>query len=112
MHIEPGLVTGTKLVLGYATGMAVGGVALKLAVETVREKGIASFLVRTGVATALVFTFLRSCRIIRSGCPKCTSSSARHCSCCSVQRQLRSDWRSAFWCKACASCRPTYRNMA
>ncbi|WGR93264.1 energy-coupling factor ABC transporter permease [Bradyrhizobium sp. ISRA443] len=57
MHIEPGLVTGTKLVLGYATGMAVGGVALKLAVETVREKGIASFLVRTGVATALVFTF-------------------------------------------------------
>jgi len=57
MHIEPGLVTGTKLVLGYATGMAVGGVALKLAVETVREQGIASFLVRTGVATALVFTF-------------------------------------------------------
>ena len=57
MHIEPGIVTGAKLVLSYATGIAAGGVALKLAVETVREQGIASFAVRTAATTALVFTF-------------------------------------------------------
>jgi ABC-type Co2+ transport system permease subunit len=44
-------------VLSYATGIAAGGVALKLAVETVREQGIASLVVRTAVTTALVFSF-------------------------------------------------------
>lgn len=57
MHIEPGIVTGAKLVLSYATGIAAGGVALKLAVQTTREQGIASFAVRTAATTALVFTF-------------------------------------------------------
>jgi len=57
MHIEPGIVTGAQLVLSYATGIAAGGVACKLAVETVREQGIASFAVRTVATTALVFTF-------------------------------------------------------
>src|SRR5689334_23797344 len=57
MHIEPGVVTGAKLVLSYATGIAAGGVALKLAVETVREQGVVSFAVRTLATTALVFTF-------------------------------------------------------
>jgi hypothetical protein len=57
MHIEPGIVTGAKLVLSYATGIAAGGVALKLAVDTMREQGIASFAVRTVATTGLVFTF-------------------------------------------------------
>jgi ABC-type Co2+ transport system permease subunit len=57
MHIEPGIVTGAKLVLSYATGIAAGGVALKLAVETVREQGIVSLAVRTLATTVLVFTF-------------------------------------------------------
>ncbi len=57
MHIEPGIVTGAKLVLSYATGIAAGGVACKLAVETMREQGIASFAVRTLTTTGLVFTF-------------------------------------------------------
>lgn len=57
MHIEPGLVSEAKLVLSYATGVAVGGVALKLAADTVREQGIASLIVRTVVTTALVFAF-------------------------------------------------------
>lgn len=57
MHIEPGIVTGAKLVLSYATGVAAGGVALKLAVDTVREQGVASFVVRTVATTALVFSF-------------------------------------------------------
>jgi ABC-type Co2+ transport system permease subunit len=57
MHIEPGVVEGAKLVLSYATGVVAGGFAIKLAAETVREQGIASFAVRTVVATALVFSF-------------------------------------------------------
>ncbi|WP_375307985.1 energy-coupling factor ABC transporter permease [Bradyrhizobium sp. A11] len=57
MHIEPGLVTGAKLVLSYATGIAAGGVALKLAAQTVREQGIGSFAARTLATTVLVFTF-------------------------------------------------------
>ncbi|MGY3610318.1 MULTISPECIES: energy-coupling factor ABC transporter permease [unclassified Bradyrhizobium] len=57
MHIEPGIVTGAKLVLSYATGIASAGVAWKLAVETVREQGIASFAARTVATTGLVFTF-------------------------------------------------------
>ena len=57
MHIEPGVVSGAKLVLSYATGIAVGGVALKLAVETVREQGITSFAARTLATTGLVFVF-------------------------------------------------------
>ena len=57
MHIEPEIVTGAKLVLSYATGIAAGGVALKLAADAVREQGIASFVVRTVATTALVFSF-------------------------------------------------------
>ena len=57
MHIEPGLVSDAKLVLSYATGIAVGGVALKLAVETLREQGIISFAARTLATTGLVFVF-------------------------------------------------------
>jgi ABC-type Co2+ transport system permease subunit len=57
MHIEPGIVTGAKLVLGYATGIAAGGVALKLAVETARRQGIVSFALRTVATTGLVFSF-------------------------------------------------------
>lgn len=57
MHIEPGIVTGAKLVLSYATGIAAGGVAVRLAAETVREQGVASFVVRTLATTGLVFTF-------------------------------------------------------
>jgi len=57
MHIEPGLVDGAKLTLSYATAAAAGGFAVKLASETVREQGIASFAVRAIVAAALVFSF-------------------------------------------------------
>ena len=57
MHIEPEIVTGAKLVLSYATGIAAGGVALKLSVDAVREQGVASFVVRTVATTALVFSF-------------------------------------------------------
>ncbi|MGY4412475.1 hypothetical protein ACVWW4_004211 [Bradyrhizobium sp. LB7.1] len=43
MHIEPGIVTGAKLVWSYATGIATGRIAAKLVVETIRERGSLSF---------------------------------------------------------------------
>jgi ABC-type Co2+ transport system permease subunit len=57
MHIEPGIVDGTKIVLSYATAVAAGGYAVKLAADTAREQGFSSLAVRTAVTTALVFCF-------------------------------------------------------
>src|SRR5215471_3755642 len=57
MHIEPGIVDGTKIVLSYATAAAAGGYAAKLAADTVRGQGAVSFAIRTAATTALVFCF-------------------------------------------------------
>jgi len=57
MHIEPGVVDGTKIVLSYATAAAAGGYALKLAGQSAREQGVSSLAVRTVATTALVFSF-------------------------------------------------------
>src|SRR5215813_12666400 len=57
MHIEPGIVDGTKIVLSYATAAAAGGYALKLAGETVREQGLPSTVIRTVATTLLVMFF-------------------------------------------------------
>lgn len=57
MHIEPGIGTGAKLGLSYATGLAAGCVAAKLVVENMRERGALSFAVQAMAATGLVFTF-------------------------------------------------------
>ncbi len=55
MHIEPGLVAGAKALLGAATAAAAGAVALKLAWEAARERGLPSLAARGAVATALAF---------------------------------------------------------
>lgn len=57
MHIEPALVAGAKALLGAVTAAASGAVALKLAWEAVRERGLPSLMARTAAATALTFTF-------------------------------------------------------
>jgi ABC-type Co2+ transport system permease subunit len=57
MHIEPGIVDGTRIALSYATAAAAGGYAIKLAAGSVRERGLASLAVRTVATTALVFSF-------------------------------------------------------
>lgn len=57
MHIEPGLVSPEKIWLSYVTGAAAGGYALKLAADAVAERGLASLVLRSAAATALVFTF-------------------------------------------------------
>lgn len=57
MHIEPGLVDGTKIVLSYATAAAAAGYTLKLAWSAILESGLPSLLSRSLIATALVFSF-------------------------------------------------------
>ncbi len=57
MHIEPGIVSGAKIVLSYATAAASLGIAAKLAADSVRESGFAALVLRSVIATALVFTF-------------------------------------------------------
>ena len=57
MHIEPGLVDGTKIVLSYATAAASLGYALKLSFDTLRQAGAGALLLRSALAAALVFGF-------------------------------------------------------
>jgi ABC-type Co2+ transport system permease subunit len=57
MHIEPGIVDGTKIVLSYATATAACGYAVKLAGQAVREQGSVSFALRASATMALVFAF-------------------------------------------------------
>jgi cobalt uptake protein with substrate-specific transmembrane region len=57
MHIEPGIVDGTKIVLSYATAATAAGYAIKLAAGTIREQGAMSFATRVAATTAPVFCF-------------------------------------------------------
>lgn len=57
MHIEPGLVAGTKIVLSYATAAAASGYTMKLAWDSLREKGLPSLALRAAIATVAAFAF-------------------------------------------------------
>jgi ABC-type Co2+ transport system permease subunit len=57
MHIEPGLVDSTKMVLSFVTAAASLGFASKLALALAREAGVLALLLRSALATALVFCF-------------------------------------------------------
>lgn len=57
MHIEPGLVDSSKIVLSYATAAAAGAVALRTVVRSIGEKGPVSLLLRSAIATVCVFIF-------------------------------------------------------
>jgi ABC-type Co2+ transport system permease subunit len=57
MHIEPGVVEGGKMLLGYATGAASLAYAARLAWTMIRREGLSAWLVRAAIATALVFCF-------------------------------------------------------
>ncbi len=55
MHIETGVVQGAKLLLSYGTAAAVAGVTLKLAIDNIKENGVLSLILKSIVATILVF---------------------------------------------------------
>ncbi len=55
MHIEAGVVQGAKMILSYATAAGVVGMGAKLAYENIRDNGIVSFVLKSLLATVLVF---------------------------------------------------------
>lgn len=57
MHIEPGIVTGAKIALSYATAAGAATYSAKLAFDAIRARGIGSLAGRSVLATAAVFTF-------------------------------------------------------
>ena len=57
MHIEPGLVDGTKIILSYATAVAAATVALKATATSLGEKGLLSLALRSVIAAIGVFIF-------------------------------------------------------
>ncbi|AVW92288.1 energy-coupling factor ABC transporter permease [Celeribacter baekdonensis] len=59
MHIEPGIVTGAKIALSYATAAGAGLYTLKHSIAALGEKGVASFVARAALSTAAVFTFFQ-----------------------------------------------------
>ena len=59
MHIEPGVVMGTKLALGYLTAAGVGAYSIKLAKDAITKDGVSSLAVRSIITTVLVFSFFQ-----------------------------------------------------
>jgi ABC-type Co2+ transport system permease subunit len=57
MHIEPGLVDGSKIFLSYATAATAVTYAGKLALDAIKKEGAIALLLRAALCTALVFTF-------------------------------------------------------
>lgn len=57
MHIEPGVVEGGKIVLSYGTATVALGVAAKLAVDNIKLGGLLPLLIKSLLATCLVFMF-------------------------------------------------------
>jgi ABC-type Co2+ transport system permease subunit len=57
MHMEPGIVDSTKIVLSYVTASACVYYAAKLSLEHVRQEGGISLMLRSVLAALLVFVF-------------------------------------------------------
>ncbi|WP_299257930.1 energy-coupling factor ABC transporter permease [uncultured Kushneria sp.] len=57
MHIEPGVVTGAKILLSYATAIGAFGLTAHLARRTLEASGVMALVSRSLVATLCVFCF-------------------------------------------------------
>jgi len=55
MHIEAGVVNGAKMILSYGTAAAVVGISAKLALDNIKENGVLSLLIKSIIATIVVF---------------------------------------------------------
>lgn len=55
MHIEPGVVEGAKMFLSYGSGAGVLAVTMKLAMDNIKENGLLSLLLKSFIATCVVF---------------------------------------------------------
>jgi len=55
MHIEAGVVEGAKMLLSYGTATAVFGATVKVAFDNIKENGLVSLVLKSTIATLLVF---------------------------------------------------------
>ena len=55
MHIEAGVVAGAKMFLSYGTATGVLGMGAKLAFENIKENGVLSLMLKSIIATIVVF---------------------------------------------------------
>lgn len=59
MHIEPGVVVGAKMALGYATAAGALLYTAKLSLKTIKDDGLAALGIRTLMTAMLVFGFFQ-----------------------------------------------------
>jgi len=57
MHIEAGVVDGTKMLLSYGTALAAAGLTLKSSLELIKQSGLFSLLGRSLMTSLLVLFF-------------------------------------------------------
>jgi hypothetical protein len=57
MHIEQGIVVGSKMLLSYGTAFIAFGMTAKYTYDSVRKSGFARLLLRSLLSTAMVFCF-------------------------------------------------------
>lgn len=57
MHIEPGVITGAKLILSYGSAAVAFGMVMKSSIDLVKKEGSASLFIRSALAIPLVFFF-------------------------------------------------------
>ena len=55
MHIEAGVVDGAKMLLSYGTAATVAGATVKVAWDNVKENGLISLVLKSIIATIVVF---------------------------------------------------------
>lgn len=67
MHIEPGLVDSSKMVLSYATAAAAAIYTIKQMASDVTSRGVVSLTLRMVISTALVFAFFQVMPHYRAG---------------------------------------------
>lgn len=59
MHIEAGIINGAKIVLSYATASISFGIVAKLAIDSIKQSGVLSLILKSLIATILVFMFFQ-----------------------------------------------------
>ena len=56
MHIEASVVNGAKMLLSYGTAATVIGIGAKLTYENIKENGLVSLIIKSIIATMIVFS--------------------------------------------------------
>jgi ABC-type Co2+ transport system permease subunit len=112
MHIEPGLVDGTKIFLSYATAAAALAYTGKVAFDTAVKDGLAALALRSAIAVALVFCFFEVLPHHPVGVSEVHLILGTTLLLVFGSRPRPSAWRAGCSSRACSSSRRTSRSSA